>query len=404
MNRRVATALAWSLWTMVIVLTAIYLAMLVINRGVDAPTGFAFRGYALVLAPPLCTCAALVASRRPANPIGWFLFAGAFAAIAQGLSGEYATQALLADPGSLPQGEFAAWLQEWVWVPAMLMITPGFVLFPDGKPTSGRWRVIAWLSLPTLAGVMVSSAIVPGSLEFFPTVENQFASEALAVPLQNVSWTFFGWVLLPASALAPILRFRRAGAEERQQLKWLALAGSLVAAAFIAFVAVAETKSSPQWSELLILAGLMAIPIAITIAILRHRLYDIDLIINRTIVYGALSILVVGTYLALVGGLGWVVRETVGQSSNELAVAGTTLVVAAMFQPARRHTQSLVDRRFYRSRYDAALILEGFQSRMRDRTDLESLRNELLAVVQGTVQPATISLWLRRTGSERPGP
>ncbi len=338
-------------------------------------------------------CAGIVSWQRRRNPIGWLLWVAAFAMGAYAASYEYAIRAVIGEPGSLPAGELAAWLHVWVWVPMLALFMPGLALFPGGALLSRRWRPIVGLSLAAIVVFTVGSATAPGPLLDEEYVENPYAVKAvshgeLATVLALV-------VLLCANAAAPILRFQRSGPVERQQLKWLALSGVALTGAFPLLIIADPFPVTRDLSSVVFFAVLLGFPTSITIAIVRHRLYDIDLLINRALVYGSLTAATVGSYLVLVLGFGWLARNVIGQGSNEIAVAATTLIVAAIFQPARRRIQSVVDRRFYRAHYNAEQTLGAFQSRLRNETDIESLRAELGATVQAALQPRAVGIWLR---------
>jgi hypothetical protein len=392
-----AAVLAWGLWLMQMTAIILYCWLLFLNRHVDAPEMFSFRGSGLVAGPPIATCAALVMWRRPANPMGWLLAVASVAVTTWLISGEYGIYTLLNEPGALPRGDVAAWLHDWVWVLAFAMVTPGLMLFPDGTPLSSRWRPLVALSILGLAALAVAGSTEPGPLQTIPSVNNPFGLEGGLVAAAGISYPLMFFLLLPASAVAVIVRFRRAGAEQRAQLKWLAIAGVGVVLMWGPGLLLqdAENPTLSKAGEIAAELALVGVPAAITVAIMRYRLYDVDLLIHGTLVYGGLTVATVASYAALVVAFGWTIRTAAGQGSSEVAVAATTLVVAALFQPARHRIQSIVDRRFYRSRYDAALILESFQQRLRDQTELEPLRGELAAVVRNTVQPVNVSVWLQ---------
>ena len=332
---------------------------------------------------------ALVASRRPENAIGW-LFCGA------GLVFAVATLAVgwavytFADAG---EGSVAAaWLSSWLFLPA-LFGTPQllFLLFPDGRPLGRRWRWAVWLAGVAIVAQAAGTALAPGELIDAPV-------EGLTNPVGvggADALEGLGWALgLPSVGLATaslVLRFRRARGEERLQLKWFVSAAVLFAlSCLVAVVLFAFVGDLPTGGQMLILTAFATIPVAAGIAILRHRLYDIDVVINRALVYGALTATLGATYLGLVLLIGLAVGE------SGFAVAVSTLAVAALFRPVRARIQAAVDRRFYRSRYDAARTLEAFGVRLRDELDLDSLDADLRSVVRDTVQPTHVSLWLRR--------
>jgi hypothetical protein len=265
------------------------------------------------------------------------------------------------------------------------------LLFPSGRVPTHRWRAVAWLSGAVLVLASLSEAFLPGKLAEAPNVTNPLGIESARGALELVNTGCF--LLLPLcfvlSAFSMVGRFRRSTGEERQQLKWFAAAAVLLGACF-PFVFVVSSGVAEDLVTLLF-AGL---PMAIGIAILRHRLYDIDVIINRALVYGSLTATLALVYVGGVVGLQYAFRTLTGQGST-LAVVASTLAIAALFNPLRRRVQAFVDRRFYRSKYDAAKTLETFSAKLRDETDLDALNAELVGVVRETMQPAHVSLWLR---------
>jgi hypothetical protein len=293
-----------------------------------------------------------------------------------------------------------AWISEWVWTTGGIpLLSFGLLLFPDGHLPSPRWRPVAWLAGATLAMFVFGTAFHTGPLANHPTITNPLAidaAEPLFGVLQPLSAVCFP-VVLVCSAASIVVRFRRARGLERQQLKWLAYA--------VAVFAVVVALASWEWAGWAVaqVASLLAfgfIPLAIGIAILRYRLYEIDRLISRTLVYGLLTALLAGVYATGVFVVGRLLDPAQGRSG--LAVAASTLAVAALFQPLRRRIQNLVDRRFNRSRYDAARTVEAFSGRLREEIDLDSLSAELLTVVDQTMQPTQASLWLRPRGTRPP--
>jgi hypothetical protein len=412
MSTRAAAWLAWSLGGLSLVM---FLASFVLyfllraaqvpgGRGTDLSVG-GLLGYGLFLVFPLV--GALIASRRPENAIGWICLAVGLLWMFIGVSDFYGVYGV-ARPGSVPFPVAVAGINNWLWVPAVgLLGTYLLLLFPDGRLPSSRWRPLAWLSGAVLVSASVGVMLSPGPLQGLGGVRNPFGLEG------EPSWlTSAGYVILPllplcmlASALSLVLRFRRSSGEERQQVKWIAFSASVVVIVYlIAMVAsllsAAETwfaGGSPAWLSLLQSAAflsLTAVPIAVGFAVLRYRLYDVDIIINRALVYGPLSAMLALIYLGGVVGLQAVERTPSGQEST-LAVVASTLVIAALFNPLRRRVQSFVDRRFYRKKYDAKRTLEAFSAKLRDETDLATLNGTLVAVVRETMQPAHVSLWLR---------
>jgi hypothetical protein len=270
------------------------------------------------------------------------------------------------------------------------------VLFPDGRPPSRRWRTVGWLAVLAMALLVVGYAFAPGPLEDYPRVDNPLGVDPLRDLLEG--FLFIGFPLFALSALASmaslLVRFRRSQGVERQQLKWMAAAAALVVAAW--FVNAFFDQALHTDISLILPLALLALPAAATVAVLRYRLWDLGLVVRRTLVYGALSATLAASYLGLVLLL-QVALEPLTSDSG-LAIAGSTLAVAALFRPARGRIQKLVDRRFYRRRYDAVRTVEQFSARLRDEVELEALTDELRGVVRETVQPVHVSLWLRPEG------
>jgi hypothetical protein len=348
-----------------------------------ATLGFAFVG-------------ALVASQRPDNPIGWIFCGGAVAFSLSGLGEAYGVYTLFAEPGALlGGGETAAWFSVWVWVLGgvpLIILFP--LLFPNGKLLSPRWRIVAVAALAAIPFLVVGSMFAPGPMEDLPEVENPYGIGGVAGDVFDV-FGGVGWLLivlsLIAAAISLVLRFRRSRGIERQQLKWVAAAG---------VVLVVSMLSWEVWEGMAPL-GILMMVVAAGVAILRYRLYDIDVVINRTLVYGVLTATLALAYLGGVLLLQLALRPLT-ESSN-LAIAGSTLAVAALFRPARARIQALVDRRFYRRKYDAARTLTRFGAQLRDEVDLDALGGTLQRMVAETMQPAHISLWLHVPKSERVG-
>jgi len=349
---------------------------------------------------------ALIASRHPHNPIGWILLADGLLWMLSDMLSNYSVYGL-ARTGSVPFPVGIAALSNWLWVPAVgLLGIYVLLLFPDGRLPSARWRPLAWLSGAVIVLLSLAVMLGPGSLESLGGVRNPFGME-------GQRWIVYGgYVALPllplcmlASALSLVLRYRRSRGEEREQIKWIAFSASLVGVVYlIAMVASLihpseswSTVGSVWWLNLLTYAALlsfMAVPIAVGFAVLKYRLYDIDLIINRTLVYGSLTVTLVALYFGGIVMLQRVFVVLTGEEST-LAVVASTLLIAALFTPLRRRIQSFIDRRFYRSKYDAAKTLETFSATLRDETDLQALNDHLVGVVAQTMQPIHVSLWLR---------
>jgi hypothetical protein len=345
------------------------------------------------------TFGALVASRRSGNAVGWIMCGAAFAYAIASASVSYAETRIEAGAGLSTVGELAAWVGAWAWItgagPAASLL---LLLFPDGKLPSRRFRPVAWLAIGGIISIFASIAFVPGPIPDVESVTNPAGISGAASILKgvgNVGGIAFVIGVL-GSLVSIVIRYRRAGMEMRQQLKWLTYAAGLVGIALVGSV-LAEALISPPGlasdvSNLLVTFSLTAIPVAIGMAILKHRLYDIDLIINRTLVYGGLTALLAASYFGIVVLLQGLVP---GVGDSDLTIAGSTLAVAALFRPLRARVQGFIDRRFYRRKVDAQRTLESFSSRLRDDVDLDHLSADLLGVVRDTMQPAHASLWMR---------
>jgi hypothetical protein len=315
----------------------------------------------------------------------------------------YAIYALLAQPGSLPAGEASAWIAAWI-LPIMIGLQISYLLlFPTGWLPSRRWRWLAWLTGAfVLVGVVLSAFSSGAYFGALGPIRNPLGIEGFANVYKAVLYTLAP-ILYVAIALAVFMRLRRAVGVERQQLKWFAYAVAILAIVTTLYV-ITIAIDAPGWFEwaanaILAAAG-ATIPISIGIAILRYRLYDIDILINRTLVYGSLTITLVALYFGGIVVLQRVFVFLTGQQST-LAVVASTLLIAALFNPLRRRIQSFIDRSFYRRKYDAAKTLETFSAKLRNETDLEALGDDLVGVVRETMQPSHVSIWLRpETASE----
>ncbi len=338
---------------------------------------------------------ALVASRRPRNPIGWLLLTTAVSFGVLLLSERLAWHGLLADRAVGDGVSRWLWLANWAWIPAVVPVFTFLpLLFPTGRPLSRRWGRVLWATTVAAGLLLAGYALAPGPLQNTPAVDNPFGAGRAATLMAGL-----GFALVAAAALASVaslaLRFRRSHGVERQQIKWVWAAGALLVASFVVS-SVVQGLVGEELSWAILLTGLLGVPAAVGVAVLRYRLYDIAVVINRTLVYGSLTAALALFYLASVLLLQLLLRPLTEQSS--LAVAVSTLAVAGLFRPARRRIQELVDRRFYRKKYDAARALESFSARLRDEVDLDTLSAELRALLQDTVQPSHVSLWLRPSG------
>jgi hypothetical protein len=340
------------------------------------------------------TVGAIVASRLPESPIGWLFCAIGLTFGVSHFSAEYAAYALLASSRSLPGGEVLAWLTSWVWVGGLGLIVFLDLLFPNGRLPSARWRWFARFTAIALLPAATLAALSPGRI-LSSTLHNPLGIEGLPNASKTVEAFMYALVVVGASSM--LMRLRYAGRVERQQIKWFAYATAVAISGVILKNTVYPAVGAMWvWGVGLILTaiGVASSPVAMGLAILRYRLYEIDLIINRTLVYGSLTAMLAGVYLGGVVLLQYVFRTLTGGES-QLAIVASTLVIAALFVPLRRRIQSFINRRFYRRKYDAAKTLEAFSAKLRDETDLDALSDDLVGVVRETMQPSHISLWLR---------
>jgi hypothetical protein len=343
------------------------------------------------------TVGALVASRRPENPIGW-IFCAVSLVIGIGLFTEgYAAYALHASPAPSPGVQYAAWFSSWTGGPGALLAAAFlFLLFPTGTLPSRRWRLVAWTAAIGGPLTALGLAVEPGPLEAHRSVDNPVAIGGTLGAVVEVLGSAGGVALnlsVLAAGISLILRLRRSRGVERQQLKWFVYSAVLMGGGFAASIVFSSGPvNSIAWSSGIL--GFMSLPLAVGIALLRYRLYDIDRIINRTLVYGALTAVLVAVYLVSVVALRGLVFGFTGRSS-QLVVVASTLTIAALFNPLRWRLQGFIDRLFYRRKYNAARTLETFSGRLRNETDLEELNGNLVSVVRETLQPEHASLWLR---------
>jgi hypothetical protein len=399
MSRRTATWLAWSLCALSLALTALSLLLLAFNRSDPNTHIYEYWQVDTLVPVSFSIIGAIVASRLPANPLGWLFCAAACVAAVDHFSAEYALYALLAQPTSLPAGEALAWLASWAWILYCGCIALSLLLFPNGRPPSRRWRWLAWLSVfLTIAGA-VWVAFSPGVIGNLGSIRNPLGIEGLPSGFKPVQ-TIMLALLFVAALSTLVVRLRRARGIERQQIKWPAFTVVVVAgSSFLSDTAISEAIGL-RWLEwagyVIFIPALIGFPISIGIAIVRYRLYEIDLIINRSLVYGALSATLALIYFGGVATTQAIFRALTGQQEQpQLAIVISTLLIAALFNPLRRRIQRFIDRRFYRRKYDARKTLEAFSAKLRDETDLDALSDDLVGVVKETMQPSRISLWQR---------
>ena len=404
MNARTTVWLAWSLCVLSLSLTGLSLLLLALNLSYPGVHIFDYWLENTVAAAGFSTVGAVIISRRPNNIIGWLLNAAGFLLGLNHFSCEYAIYTSLAQPGSLPGGQAAAWLAYWLFVPSSALVVFLFLLFPTGRLPSSRWRWFAGFSVIAASIGVVSMAFSSG-VTYLGPVPNPLGIENLRSVDSIVEPFLFTLLLLAASSM--FVRLRRATGVERQQIKWFAYAAAVAVSGQILghSLFVATDASWLRWAGVIPgMVGVLGMPVAMGIAILRYKLYDIDLLIYRTLVYGSLTATLVALYFGGIVLLQRLFVALTGERST-LAVVASTLAIAALFAPLRRRIQSFIDRRFYRRKYDARKTLEAFSVRLRDETDLEALNSELVGVVRETMQPAHVSLWLRPdTASQREQP
>jgi hypothetical protein len=400
MSTRAATWLAWSVCAAALALFALSLLLIFLGWSTPLPKGWVpWQGQIIstlgfIGAPIL---GGLVASRRPENPYGWlWLGSGLSGALLQ-LAGSYSAYALVVEPYSLPAPRMVGSVLGVGWGITFILLPCLLLLFPTGRLPSRRWRPVAWAILVAGAVLLIIGWFTPGNSGIGP-FENPLGvggvvGEAIVFISAAVVFVLFAAIVL--SALSLVFRYHRADDVERQQIKWFALAAVLFGGSLI-FSGFLGEDLPGVWDALFETVTFVPLYVAVGVAILRYRLYDIDVIINRTLVYGALTVLLAVVYFGGVATTETIFRALTGQEEQpQLAIVVSTLVIAALFMPLRRRIQSFIDRRFYRRKYDARKTLEAFSAKLRDETDLNALSTDLVGVVRETMQPAHVSLWLR---------
>jgi hypothetical protein len=400
MSTRTASWLAWSLWGLSLTLTMLALLLLALN--LSHPHTHIFDSWldSTLNAVFFSTMGAIVASRRSENLVGWLLCLYGLAQSISHFSAQYAIYALLAQPDSLPAGIAMAWVSSWL-VPIIIGFSVFFILlFPTGRLPSRRWRWVTWLTVAFVLVGVILGAFSSGPVESLGPIRNPVGIEGFSNIYNSILFTMVPTVLLVAAASSVFMRLRRAKGVERQQIKWFAYAAAAtVIGLFLAYV-IPTMIDTPLWFEragyAVLIAVIPSLPISIGIAILRYRLYDIDIIINRTLVYGSLTAILAGVYFGSVTATQALFSILTDQQElPQVVVVTSTLLIAALFNPLRQRIQSFIDRRFYRRKYDARKTLEAFSAKLRDVTDLNALSDDLVGVVRETMQPAHVTLWLR---------
>ncbi len=396
MSSRASAWLAWTLCAVSLLIMAFSLVLIVLGWSTLLPKGWTPWRESVIeivgnIGAPIL--GGLIASRRPENPYGWLWLGFGLSWALIFFAGVYAAYALVVEPGSLPAPRTIVMLVEPVGFVAGLALLPFlFLLFPDGRLPSRRWRFLAWTVVAVGTLLVMAAALQKTEKGTFAPVEDPIGVGGAVG--KTIPFLAFGGVMLLfaagiLSAVSLVFRFRRAAGVERQQIKWFAYAAAL----FGGYLAL-NFFVSGLLNTVFSTAASVALYAAVGIAILQHRLYDIDVVINRTLVYGTLTATLVTLYFG-----GTVVLQSLfvvlTSQQSTLAVMASTLLIAALFNPLRRRIQSFIDGRFYRRKYDARKTLEAFNSRLRDETDLDALRDDLVVVTRSTVQPEHVSLWLR---------
>ena len=387
------------MWALAMALEVAAILLWVANRPVLSRFGGQELDPQVFLVPGYATVGAVIAARQR-NRIGWLFLAFGLAAALLVFADFYFVREAMVTPGSLPAGRVVGWIASVLWPSGYLFLCLLLLLFPDGRLPSPRWRPVALALAISWSVVILSNAFTPRTTtQMGVRFPNPMGVQALGHPGWKVvaqGALVIAIATLGAVALAPLLRFRRAGPVQRQQLKWFAFVvgiGVVSVLVALAVVGVLPIVATVLWgvATVGVVAGL---PVAVALAILRYRLYDIDRLINRTLVYATLTAVLGLGYAGAVLALGQLFGG-VGERTPNWAVAGATLAVAALFQPARRRIQRAVDRRFNRRKYNTATTIQAFSTRLRDQVDLDTLSSELLAVVDQTMEPTRVSLWLR---------
>jgi len=391
-----AHRLAWVLWAATVSLVVGAIVLGLANRS-EVPL---YEVSSAIIAPTFATLGALISYRRPGNAMGWIFLATGVLGGVQMFSGQYATVALVPDGPTLPGGDLAAWCATQAQDAFPISILFLVLLFPDGMLPSRRWRPVAWAMGVFLAATLVIGALSPRRFRDFPAASNPFGVEGAKLPEPVVTaGQLGGLVCVIVALLSLILRFYSSRGEERLQLKWFTYA-AVVGLSTPLLLSTLAPAVFEVLGQFLWTFGFLSLPVSAAVAILKYRLYDIDRIINRTLVYGPLTAMLVTVYVGGVIILEYAFRALTG-SGSQLAIVASTLVIAALFSPLRRRIQGSIDRLFYRRKYNAAKTLEEFSAKLRDETDLDSLNTELLSVVRETMQPEHVSLWLRPDAEER---
>ena len=392
MSNRAVSWLAWAVCAATLLVLTMSMLMIVLGWSTPLPrewTPWRDQTVSLlgIIGAPIL--GGLIASRLPRNPYGWLWLGFGLGLAFQSLAQSYGAYGLVVEPGSLAAPRTISHLLQLGGQVALTLAPLLMLLFPTGRLPSRRWRPLAWTS--TAAGAVLLFLVL--------LFDNPDQVEGV-ISFVTVAVVYVIFTALLLCALSIVIRYRRASGAERQQLKWFALAAVLIGAVTAGHLLFLDLLLPEAFLNLLDAATITGLYVAVGIAILRYRLYDIDIIINRTLVYGSLTVTLVLVYFGSVVGLQYILRALTGQES-QLAIVASTLAIAALFNPLRRRIQTFIDRRFYRRKYDARKTLEEYSTMLRDETNLEELSGDLVRVVRETVQPEHVTLWLREP--EKPG-
>ncbi len=403
MSARSVKLLAWGSLFIVVAGSVVATVFTVLAWAAPEPLNdFGPRGFAAALGLAFGTVGAIVASRRPSNPIGWIFCGAGVLSVIQAVGTSYALWSLVDQAGRPPGGTWAAWLEEWTWIPVVGSLGVVAAIFPDGRFLSRRWRNVLVAAMFGAGISAVLSGIVP-ELTIYAGYPNPVGVQIKGLTdIASASVGLF-MVLMVAGAAAAIVRFRRSQGEEREQLKWLALSVSFVAVSLAIFGVASfsqplNNQASLDWAENLVVAGILTVPVAIGIGVLKYRLYDIDIVINKAVVYGALAVFITLVYVAIVVGVG----AAIGSRGNAVLSALAAAVVALAFQPARRRAQHLANRVVYGKRATPYEVLSQLSSRFAGTYSLEDALPRLARVTAEAVGAERIWIWLRSEGELRP--
>lgn len=401
-----AAVLARSISLCALVLSALaavgFVWLWILNLGTSASLVFGNRATPFVLAGSgvVFACVGwLVSSRRPDNAVGWVTLAIGVTALVSTLFTQYAIFATRTRPDALPGGSVAAWLGNFIWVPAVGLLGAVLVLiFPDGHLQSPRWKPVMVAAVSGMVGTMIYFTLAPGPLESLPWIDNPFGLEGSRPWIELFALGFFVMAgTVPLAAWSMRTRYRSSSGVARAQIRWFASAAAVVALLYVGqFIYSVATGTldggtdAQRWFQTFAVAGFGAMGASVGVAVTHYRLYEIDRIISRTITYALVVGLLGLVVFALVTGLALFLP-----SEDPLIVAAATLTVFALFNPTSRRMQRWVDRRFNRSRYDAAIVIDRFSGELQGRADPEQVMQDWVGVVEKTMQPATVGIWVR---------